>query len=67
SVTILGPSAATSLVALVPVAALLLGIPVLGEIPSVAECAAMGAVVIGVFLAARPAKPFRAPRPHGTP
>lgn len=64
SVTILGPSAATALVALVPVAALLLGIPVLGELPSAAECAAMAAVVIGVFLAAKPAKPIREPG-HG--
>jgi len=66
SVALLGPSAATALIALIPVSALLLGIPVLGELPSIAECIAMAAVVAGVFLAARPAR-SNVPASPGTP
>ncbi len=54
SVALLGPSAATAIIALVPVVASLAAIPVLGERPSVGECVALAIVVGGVLLAARP-------------
>lgn len=54
AVTILGPSAATSIVALVPVMATILAAPILGEIPSALEAIAIGLVVAGALFAARP-------------
>jgi drug/metabolite transporter (DMT)-like permease len=56
SVALLGPSAATAIIALLPAVASLLAIPVLGELPSPGGWAALGAVVLGVVLAARPAR-----------
>jgi drug/metabolite transporter (DMT)-like permease len=54
SVALLGPSAATAIIALIPVVASLAAIPVLGELPSPGECVALAVVVGGVLLAARP-------------
>lgn len=54
SVALLGPSAATAIIALIPVVASLAAIPVLGELPSPGECIALAVVVGGVLLAARP-------------
>jgi drug/metabolite transporter (DMT)-like permease len=56
SVALLGPSAATAIIALIPVVASLVAIPVLGELPSRGECIALAAVVGGVLLAARPGR-----------
>lgn len=55
SIALLGPPAATAIIALIPVVASLAAIPVLGELPSPAECVALAVVVGGVLLAARPA------------
>ncbi|MHA6687534.1 DMT family transporter [Mesorhizobium sp. A556] len=51
AISLLGASAATAIIALVPAAASILAIPILGEIPSPAECAAIAVIVIGVLLA----------------
>ncbi|MHA6644762.1 EamA family transporter [Mesorhizobium sp. A623] len=51
AISILGASATTAIIALVPAAASILAIPILGEIPSPAECAAIAVIVIGVLLA----------------
>jgi drug/metabolite transporter (DMT)-like permease len=56
SVALLGPSAATAIIALIPAVAALVAIPVLGELPSTGECLALAAVIGGVLLAARPAR-----------
>jgi len=53
AVTLLGPVAATAMIALVPVAASLLAIPVLGETPAPLGWLAIAVVVAGVVLAAR--------------
>lgn len=59
SVALLGPSTSTAIIALIPGAAALAAIPVLGEHPSGTETIAIAAVVLGVLLAtgasARPA------------
>jgi drug/metabolite transporter (DMT)-like permease len=54
AVALLGSAAATAIIALVPVAASLIAIPVLGEIPSALASAAILVIVMGVVLAARP-------------
>lgn len=64
AVTLLGPSAATAIIALIPAAASLAAIPILGERPTAAECFALAAVVIGVLLAARPSRVALPPRPQ---
>lgn len=56
SVALLGPSAATAIIALIPAVAALAAIPILGELPSPGECVALVAVIGGVLLAARPAR-----------
>lgn len=56
SVALLGPSAATAIIALIPAVAALVAIPILGELPSGGECVALAAVIGGVLLAARPAR-----------
>lgn len=56
SVALLGPSAATAIIALIPVVASLAAIPLLGELPSQGEFVALAAVVAGVLLAARPSR-----------
>ena len=61
SVALLGPSAATAIIALIPAVAALTAIPVLGELPSWEEGIALLAVVGGVLLAARPKRPAAAP------
>ena len=53
AVALLGPSAATAIIALLPVVASLLAIPVLGEIPLPAEWVAIIVIGMGVCLAAR--------------
>ena len=52
AVSILGPVAATSMIALLPAVASILAIPVLGETPSPLESMAIGIIVVGVLLAA---------------
>jgi drug/metabolite transporter (DMT)-like permease len=53
-VTLLGASAGAAMIALVPVAASLLAIVFLGEIPDMAEGVSIALIVGGVLLAARP-------------
>lgn len=53
AVALLGPSAATAIIALLPAVASLLAVPVLGEIPVRAQWAAIVMIGIGVCLAAR--------------
>lgn len=53
AVALLGPSAATAIIALLPAVATLLAIPVLGEIPLPAQWAAIVVIGVGVGLAAR--------------
>ncbi len=70
AVSILGSSAATAIIALLPAIASLLAVPVLGEVPSAAQCAAIAVIVAGVCLAAKPASGRAAcfiPQPGGHP
>src|SRR5271169_5793789 len=53
AVGLLGPSAATAIIALLPAVASLLAVPVLGEIPVTAQWAAIVMIGIGVCLATR--------------
>jgi drug/metabolite transporter (DMT)-like permease len=53
AVALLGPSAATAIIALLPVVASLLAIPVLGEIPLPAQWVAIIVIGMGVCLAAK--------------
>jgi drug/metabolite transporter (DMT)-like permease len=58
AVSLLGSAAATAIIALLPAVASLLAVPVLGEVPSGFECAAIAVIVAGVLMAARrPAAP----------
>ena len=57
AVVLLGPRAAAAIVALVPVTATLLAIPVLGEWPSWPTAAAICVIALGVVLAAASANP----------
>lgn len=59
AVSLLGSSAATAVVALLPAVASILAIPVLGETPSSAEGMSIVAIVVGVLLASRPAPASR--------
>ena len=61
SVALLGAGAATAIIALLPAVASILAIPVLGEVPTPAESAAIAAIAIGVLFAARTG-PSLAPR-----
>jgi drug/metabolite transporter (DMT)-like permease len=54
SVALLGAGAATAIIALLPAVASVLAIPVLGEVPTPAECAAIVAIAVGVLFAAKP-------------
>jgi len=56
AVSLLGSSAATAVIALLPAVASILAIPVLGETPSPAEGMAIVVIVLGVLLASRPAR-----------
>jgi drug/metabolite transporter (DMT)-like permease len=60
AVSLLGPSAATAIIALVPAVATMLAIPVLGEWPVPAEAVAIAIIVAGVLLAAKPVRPAEA-------
>ena len=60
AVSLLGPPAATAIIALIPAIASLLAIPLLGELPAPAEWAAIAATVAGVLLAAKPPRPASA-------
>ena len=60
AVTLLGAGAGTAIIALLPVIVAALAVPVLGEIPSRISAMAIGAIAVGVLLAARPA-PSRRP------
>jgi len=53
AVALLGPSAATAIIALLPAVASILAIPVLGEVPLPAQWTAVVAIGIGVCLAAK--------------
>ncbi|AOO81073.1 DMT family transporter [Bosea vaviloviae] len=55
-VALLGSAAAAAMIALVPVAASLLAIVFLGEVPAVTEGVSIAIIVAGVLLAARPAR-----------
>lgn len=67
AVSLLGSSAATAVIALLPAVASILAIPVLGEIPSLAEGMSIAVIVLGVLLASRPASAGRAStRPPST-
>ena len=55
AVVLLGPGAASAIVALLPVVATLLAIPVLGEVPGPLDAVALAVIAGGVLLAARPA------------
>jgi drug/metabolite transporter (DMT)-like permease len=55
AVSLLGSSAATAVIALLPAVASVLAIPVLGETPSLAEGVSIVVIVFGVLLASRPA------------
>ncbi|WP_374448931.1 DMT family transporter [Stella sp.] len=64
AVNLLGPSAATAIIALLPAIATVLAVPVLGEMPTPGQGVAIAVIVAGVGLVARatpPARP-RAPR-----
>jgi drug/metabolite transporter (DMT)-like permease len=65
AVTLLGPSAATAIIALLPAVASIIAIPVLGEIPLPAQWAAIVMIGIGVCLAAKrpPVRPALPKRP----
>ncbi len=64
AVSILGPGAATAIIAFLPAVATLLAIPVLGEVPGTAEGLAIAVIVAGALLAARPARPRAIPSPR---
>jgi drug/metabolite transporter (DMT)-like permease len=53
AVSSLGAAAATAIIALIPAVASLFAVPVLGEVPTPAEAAAIAAIVAGVLFAAR--------------
>lgn len=57
AVTLLGPRAAAAIIALIPVSATLLAIPVLSERPSWLSGAALCIIALGVLMAAASAKP----------
>lgn len=57
AIALVGPAAAASVTSLVPVAAALLAIPVLGETPTPLTAAAVACVAAGAYLAARPPRP----------
>ncbi|WP_246149193.1 DMT family transporter [Skermanella pratensis] len=63
AVSLLGSAAATAIVALVPVVASVMAIPVLGEVPTPIEGVAIAVIVVGVALAARPPRVRPAPAP----
>ncbi|MCD0503229.1 DMT family transporter [Bordetella petrii] len=56
AIAALGPPAAAAMMALVPVLATLLAMPVLGEFPSALGAAAIVVIAAGVAMAARPAR-----------
>ena len=62
AVSILGSSAATAIIALLPAVASLLAIPVLGETPSAVECVAIAIIITGALLAS--CRPGLAPDVH---
>src|SRR6185312_15903043 len=68
AVSLLGSSAATAIIALLPAVASLFAVPVLGETPSPMECAAIAIITLGVLLASKsvPARRVRtSPQPEG--
>jgi drug/metabolite transporter (DMT)-like permease len=64
AVTLLGARAAAAIIALLPAIVAALAIPVLGEIPSGNDTVAIGAIAVGVLLAARPAPPQKLSQTH---
>jgi len=54
AVSLLGPAAASAVIALVPAMASALAIPILGEVPSRPEAVATAIIVVGVLLASKP-------------
>jgi drug/metabolite transporter (DMT)-like permease len=61
AVSLLGSSAATAIIALIPAIASLLAIPILGEHPTPTEGVAIAVIVAGVLLAARRPSPPEPP------
>ena len=53
AVVLLGPVGASAIIALLPVMAALIGVPVLGEVPAPLDIAAIAVIALGVLLAAR--------------
>jgi len=54
AIALLGPAPATTCLSLVPAAAMLVAVPLLGETPSVPEALAIGLMVAGAVLSAAP-------------
>lgn len=61
AVSLLGSSAATAIIALLPAVASILAAPILGETASPAEWASIAVIVLGVLFAAKPACPHSSP------
>ena len=59
AVSLLGSTAATAMIALLPAVATLLAIPVLGEVPTPVQTLAIVAIIVGVLLAAGPSRARR--------
>lgn len=57
AIALIGPGATASVTSLVPVAATLLAVLVLGEVPSPATAAAVACIAAGAYLAARSTRP----------
>lgn len=66
AVSLLGSAAATAIIALIPAVASVLAIPVLGEIPTLVEWAAIAIIVAGVLLASRRPGPADQIQTHGS-
>jgi drug/metabolite transporter (DMT)-like permease len=61
AVSLLGPAAATGIIALLPAVVAILAVPVLRETPSFAEGASIGVIVLGVLLASKPTPTHNTP------
>jgi len=68
AVTLLGPRAAAAIIALLPVVTTAMAVPILGEVPTRLDGAAMVLIAAGVIFAARPAQTLkRSPARHRVP
>jgi drug/metabolite transporter (DMT)-like permease len=59
AVSLLGSTAATAMIAVLPAVATILAVPVLGEVPTPVQTLAIAAIIVGVLLAAGPARARR--------